>query len=104
MNPKGAMKRSNSSLREFKRYPECSDSGVEWLGEIPEYWSVIRMKFLVADPPKYGGNETAELDDPELARYVRITDVKEDVSLRVDTFRSLPEDVAMFTPFKAETV
>ncbi len=28
----------------FPRYPEYKDSGVEWLGEVPEHWDVIRLK------------------------------------------------------------
>ncbi|MFA0963560.1 restriction endonuclease subunit S [Roseivirga sp. BDSF3-8] len=29
------------------RYPAYQDSGVEWLGDIPEHWGVKRMKFIV---------------------------------------------------------
>ena len=70
------------------------DSGVEWLGEIPAHWEVRRLKFLLAAPLKYGANEAAELDDPDLPRYVRITDIDESDGLRDDTFKSLPVDVA----------
>lgn len=70
------------------------DSGIEWLGEIPEHWDIRRFKFLLSEPLKYGANEVAELDDPDLPRYIRITDVNEGGSLRDDTFKSLPEDVA----------
>ena len=28
----------------FPRYPEYKDSGVEWLGEVPEHWGVNRLK------------------------------------------------------------
>jgi type I restriction enzyme, S subunit len=70
------------------------DSGVEWLGEIPGKWEVRRLKFLLAAPLKYGANEAAELDDPNLPRYVRITDIDEHDGLRDETFKSLPADVA----------
>ena len=30
----------------YKEYPKRKDSGVEWIGEIPEHWDVIRLKFL----------------------------------------------------------
>lgn len=70
------------------------DSGVEWLGEIPAHWEVKRLKYLVAEPLRYGANEAAELIDPELPRYIRITDIRDDGSLRDDTFRSIPEEVA----------
>lgn len=71
------------------------DSGIEWLGEIPEHWQVKRLKFLVSEPLKYGANEAAELDDPELPRYIRITDVDENGRLRDETFKSIPEGVAL---------
>jgi len=31
-------------LRRFKEYPEYTDSGVEWLGEIPTRWEVVPLK------------------------------------------------------------
>lgn len=42
-----------------------------------------RLKFVLAAPLKYGANEAAELDDPDLPRYVRITDINESDGLRV---------------------
>lgn len=30
----------------FPRYPKYKDSGVEWLGEVPEHWKVMRVKHL----------------------------------------------------------
>lgn len=73
---------------------KMKDSRIEWLGEIPKHWEVKRFKFLVSEPLKYGANEAAELDDPELPRYIRITDVDENGRLRDETFKSIPEDVA----------
>jgi type I restriction enzyme S subunit len=70
------------------------DSGVEWLGEVPAHWKAKRLKFVIAEPLKYGANEAAELTDTDLPRYIRITDVNEDGTLREETFRSLPQDVA----------
>ena len=32
----------------FPRYERYKDSGVEWLGEVPEHWQVNRLK-LIAD-------------------------------------------------------
>ena len=41
-----AMKeRSGTSLRRFKPYPAYRDSGVDWLGEIPAHWEVMRLGF-----------------------------------------------------------
>jgi len=30
----------------FPRYPRYTDSGVEWLGEVPEHWTVSKLKHL----------------------------------------------------------
>ncbi|HQM63015.1 MAG TPA: restriction endonuclease subunit S [Acidobacteriota bacterium] len=75
-------------------YPRYKTTGIEWLAEIPEHWEAKRLRFLLSEPLKYGANESAELDDPDLPRYIRITDVHENGRLREDTFKSLPEDVA----------
>lgn len=83
-----------SARPRFKPYPAYKNSGGEWLGEIPAHWEVKRLKFLLAEPLKYGANEAAELDDPDLPRYVRITDIDESDSLRDDTFRSLTATAA----------
>ncbi len=29
----------------MKRYPKYKDSGVEWIGEIPEHWDIIKLKY-----------------------------------------------------------
>ena len=70
------------------------DSGIEWLGQIPAHWGSARMRHLVAEPLAYGANEPADQDNPDNPRYVRITDMKSDGSLRATTFRSLPEALA----------
>ena len=31
--------------RRFRRYPEYKDSGIEWVGEIPAHWEVMRLGF-----------------------------------------------------------
>jgi hypothetical protein len=30
----------------FPRYPKYKDSGVEWLGQVPEHWEVQRVRWL----------------------------------------------------------
>ncbi len=74
---------------------KMKDSGVEWIGEVPEGWEVMRLKFLLKANLMYGANESAESEDESYPRYIRITDIDEDGNLRPDTFRSLP-------PTKAE--
>lgn len=73
---------------------KTKDSGVVWLGQVPSHWEVKRMKYLSTEPLQYGANESAEIDDPSLPRFIRITDIREDGTLRDETFKSLPEEVA----------
>ena len=30
----------------FRRYPEYKESGVEWIGEIPKGWEVLKVKHV----------------------------------------------------------
>jgi type I restriction enzyme S subunit len=68
--------------------------------DTPEQWAVkpikswIRLKLLADRPMKYGANEAALADDQDQPRFIRITDITEDGSLRADTFKSLPQDMA----------
>jgi|CXWL01.1.fsa_nt_gi type I restriction enzyme S subunit len=69
-------------------------SGIDWLREIPAYWTLRRLRHLVSERLSYGANEAAELTDETLPRYIRITDFSQDGSLRSETFRSLPRERA----------
>jgi type I restriction enzyme S subunit len=34
------------AIRRWKPYPGYKDSGIEWLGTIPEHWEIKRLKFI----------------------------------------------------------
>src|SRR5438067_10999011 len=42
---------TSSLTGKWKSYPAYKDSGVEWLGEIPEHWGVKRLKFACQISP-----------------------------------------------------
>ncbi|MGK9452195.1 restriction endonuclease subunit S [Acidithiobacillus caldus] len=56
----------------YPRYPAYKDSGVEWLGEVPEHWEVVPFKWLIGkndggvwgDEPD-GSNDTVVLRSTE---------------------------------------
>ncbi|WLF32219.1 restriction endonuclease subunit S [Bacillus altitudinis] len=73
---------------------KMKDSGVEWIGEIPEHWDTKKIKYLIQEKLLYGANESAELDDEKLPRYIRITDIDELGNLKNETFKSIPLDIA----------
>ena len=66
------------SKHEFKRYDDYIDSGIEWIGEVPESWSVKRIKDITLVKR---GASPRPIDDPiyfnEEGEYswVRIADL-----------------------------
>lgn len=67
-----------------KKVP-LKDSGVEWIGNIPEETFVIPLKFLLAEPMMYGANESGLREKIINGyRYIRITDIDGDGNLKDD--------------------
>ena len=78
----------------MKTYDSYKPSGVDWIGNIPEGWEVKRLKRCLCEPLKYGANESAEYDNREWPRYIRITDIDQSGTLKEENFKSLPPQVA----------
>lgn len=74
----------------MKKYENYKDSGLEWLGMVPEHWGIVPLKYLLSEPLQYGANESADNCNPSEPRYIRITDITEDGKLRKSTYRTLP--------------
>lgn len=56
----------------YKPYPEYRESGVEWLGEVPEHWDVKRIKNIAT----YNDEALDEKTDPDFEmEYVDISSV-----------------------------
>lgn len=47
----------------FPRYESYKDSGIEWLGEVPEHWEVRAIKHIVSTPITDGPHETPNFPD-----------------------------------------
>jgi type I restriction enzyme R subunit len=45
----------------MKPYPKYKDSGAEWIGEVPEKWEILPIKYVVKIPVTDGPHETPEL-------------------------------------------
>ena len=59
-------------MAELKRYSEMRDSGVPWLGKVPEHWEVRRFKYLLRE------RDVRSLDGAEqLLRVSQFTGVTE---------------------------
>lgn len=70
------------------------DSGVDWIGDIVDGFSIIKLKHLLKEPLMYGANETGITFDENLPRYIRITDITMDGKLKDTGKLSLTEDAA----------
>lgn len=88
-------------MKGFKRYERYKDSGVEWLGEIPEHWEQVRMKFLcMVNPLK---------SDLKVPRNTKVTflpmeNIGEDGTLYLNEERELLDVWNGFTYFKDDDV
>lgn len=70
------------------------DSGIEWIGKIPEHWSCKKLKFVLSEPLQYGANETGDEFREDYPRYIRITDITAENTLKENGKLSLSPDVA----------
>lgn len=57
-------------------------SGVEWIGDIAESHKIVRLKFLLSQNMAYGANESGGKNFIDSVRYIRITDITADGSLK----------------------
>lgn len=68
-------------MSRYKAYPEYKDSGVEWIGNIPDHWECVRLKFAAElsgrkvepnDKEKYVGLENVQSNN---GKYIATEDV-----------------------------
>jgi type I restriction enzyme S subunit len=70
------------------------DTDDAFIPKIPTHWRLIQLRYVLSTPLAYGANEAGDQDYEGDPRYVRITDIRDDGTLRVETRRSLPADIA----------
>lgn len=70
------------------------DSGIEWIGAIPKKWSLKKLKYIIISPLQYGANEAGDEYTPEYPRYIRITDITDNNTLKDEGKLSLAPVIA----------
>lgn len=66
---------ANQNMIKFPRYERYKDSGVDWIGEIPEHWDFVKLKYLVLEhsgngfPVELQGNKHSEL------AFLKVSDI-----------------------------
>lgn len=70
---------------------EMKDSGMPWIGNIPNHWKVPKLKYELKENMKYGASEAGVDYDETLCRYIRITDITSDGKLKEEGKLSLTD-------------
>ena len=74
----------------YKRYESYKDSGIEWIGEIPEHWSTSKIKYQADINSKTLNEKTPEIFEIE---YLDISNVDSDgkiIKMEPMLFRDAP--------------
>ncbi len=88
-----AKKQRLIQLLEEKRTALINQAVTKGLNDL-EVLEEIKLKYLKVDKFQYGANESSDRDELGEPRYIRITDINEDGSLREDTHRTLSLQIA----------
>ena len=67
-------------MGKLEKYSSYTDSGVEWLGEIPEHWEVQKMKYITKFISGFPFN-SQKFDPCDGINVVRIGDIKDTIDL-----------------------
>ena len=70
------------------------DSGIVTIGSIPVHWNAKRLKYALSSALQYGANEAGDDFDEDNPRYIRITDITDENTLKEDGKLSLRSDLA----------
>jgi type I restriction enzyme S subunit len=82
----------------YKPYPRYKHSGVDWLGDIPETWSIIRLRYAArVNPAK---SEVENLDVADDVSFVPMESIGEDGTLTLDQSKPLESVYQGYTYFR----
>ncbi len=82
----------------FPRYPKYKESGVEWLGQVPEHWEVRRLRYCAQLNPSK--SEVAGLAGDTKVSFLPMEAIGEDGSLDLERERPLCELESGYTYFR----
>ncbi len=82
----------------WKKYPKYKESGVEWLGEIPEGWEVKRMRFFTKINPKKSEQQGINFDLD--VSFLPMEAIGEYGGLKLDYNKKIEEVYNGYTYFK----
>ena len=79
-------------MSKFKRYERYKDSGVEWIGEIPEHWEVGRLKSSIKSCRNgiWGDEPQGDNDDVACIRVADFNRTNMEIEVTDLTIRNVP--------------
>src|SRR4051812_20408765 len=82
----------------MKQYLKMKDSGLEWIGNIPEHWKIVKLKFVcIINPPK---SETSDLPPNYTVSFLPMEKIGEDWNLMLNEIKELADVYEGFTYFR----
>jgi len=82
----------------FPRYPKYKDSGVEWLGEVPEHWRVKRLRFVAELNPSK--SEIKDMDRETSASFLPMEAIGDDGTINLEKEKNIGELETGYTYFR----
>lgn len=82
----------------FSRYPMYKDSGIEWLGLVPDHWAVRRLRLVAEISPSKA--EVSTLDNEMLVSFLPMEAIGDDGSLSLERERPVAELEGGYTYFR----
>ena len=89
---------SHAVTKGLNPHAPMKDSGIEWLGEVPENWEIRRLRFAAQLNPSKG--EIAELDRETEVSFLPMEAVGDDGSLNLDRIRAIGDVETGYTYFR----
>jgi type I restriction enzyme S subunit len=79
-------------MSKFKRYERYKDSGVEWIGEIPEHWEIGRLKNSIKSCRNgiWGDEPQGDINDVACIRVVDFNRTNMEIEVNNLTIRNVP--------------
>jgi type I restriction enzyme, S subunit len=87
-----------SLMGKWKPYPAYKDSGVEWLGEIPEQWEMKRLRFICQVNPSK--TELSYLPIDTQISFLPMEHIGEDGSTSLEEIRTIEQVKQGYTCFR----
>jgi len=95
---KALKEKTLTGLRKYKPYSAYKDSGVEWLGEVPEGWDVFKLKHLILINPST--REINSLSPDTNVNFIPMEALEEFGGLNLDMVTQLKEVKNGYTYFR----